>query len=290
MVSINSQSLSRQRVLIVGCGDIGRRLAQSLPAQDYDVTGLRRQPPMDTPWLRYLACDLADLGRLSALLQDPYDIVVITLTPSERSDEGYYRAYVQGCQQLMAAMRANHWAPRRLLFVSSTAVYAQQQGHWVDEDSPTEPQDFNGRRILEAENSLINSEFNCTMLRFSGLYGDNRRNLLEQVRLGSAPTGQYFSNRIHIADAVRSLVHLIQLPQPLAPIYLVSDSNPTPMHQVVAWLAAALGVSLPSSTPGPSEHTGKRCSNRRLLESGFRLDYASYKEGYSAMLEHLDRR
>lgn len=273
----------KERVLIVGCGDIGHRLAQCLPQVIYEVIGLRRNPPVDASFLHYQACDVTNAEELAEVLRQDFSVIVISMTPSERSDAGYQRAYVQTCQNLVNGLQAQSLKPRLLIFVSSSAVYAQMDGGWVDENSLAEPDGFTGKRLLEAEAIIQNSGYANTIVRFSGIYGPNRNRLIEQVRQGKASASEHFTNRIHADDCARSLAHLIELNrkgQKLQPIYLATDSAPVPMVEVVTWLAEQMGVKEFLSETATNERGNKRCSNQRLLDSGFMFRYPSFKDGY----------
>ncbi len=286
-MAMNSQSLSKERVLIVGCGDIGQRLAACLPQDLYAVTGLRRHPPADLSHLQYRQCNVSDRTQLASVLQENFSIIIITMTPSERSDAGYERAYVQACANLVDALSAQSLKPRLLIFVSSSAVYGQMEGEWVDESSPTEPEGFSGKRLLEAEAIIHNSGFENTVVRFSGIYGPGRNRLIEQVRQSKASASPHFTNRIHAEDCARCLAHLIDLNRhgkKMEPVYLASDSSPAPMVEVVTWLAQQMSVKDFLSDSATNERGNKRCSNRRLLESGFVFRYPTYKCGYSDLL------
>jgi nucleoside-diphosphate-sugar epimerase len=284
---INSQSLSKAQVLIVGCGDIGQRLAQCLPQDIYEVTGLRRNPPADLPYLRYQACDVTNAEAFAEVLKQDFAVIVISMTPSERSDAGYEQAYVQSCRNLVDGLAAQSLKPRLVMFVSSTAVYGQMDGSWVDESSPTEPESFSGKRLLEAESIIQNSGFSNTSVRFSGIYGPNRNRLIEQVKQKRASASTHITNRIHADDCARSLAHLIERNRAgdkLEPVYLATDSTPVAMIDVVTWLAQQMGVADFLSDEAVNERGNKRCSNQRLLASGFVLRYPSFKEGYAAVL------
>jgi nucleoside-diphosphate-sugar epimerase len=285
-MAMNSQSLSKEGVLIVGCGDIGLRLAKCLPQDIYEITGLRRHPPEDTSFLRYQTCDVTDSDQFARVLKQNFAVIVISMTPSERSDLGYQKAYVQTCQNLLTGLRAFQKSPL-LIFVSSTAVYGQMDGEWVDEDSPTEPEGFSGKRLLEAESIIIGSEFPSTIVRFSGIYGPGRNRLIEQVRQAKASASIHITNRIHADDCARCLAHLIELNRKgtqLQPIFLASDSAPTPMLEVVSWLAEQLGAKDFFSPNATNERGNKRCSNQRLLDSGFAFNYPTFKDGYAQVL------
>lgn len=283
---MNSQSLSKEQVLIVGCGDIGERLAQCLPRDMYEVTGLRRNPPTDSSLLRYQACDVNDSAQLATVLTQDFAVIVITMTPGERSDAGYERAYVQTCRNLVNALKTRPCKPL-LVFVSSSAVYAQVDGSWVNESSLTQPDSFSGKRLLEAEAIIQQSTYPNTIVRFSGIYGPNRHRLIEQVRQGKASASTHFTNRIHADDCARSLAHLIDIyrkGEMLQAVYLATDSSPAPMVEVVTWLAGQMGVEDFLSDDATNERGNKRCSNQRLLDSEFVLRYPTYKEGYAVML------
>jgi nucleoside-diphosphate-sugar epimerase len=287
---MNSQSLSKEQVLIVGCGDIGRRLAHWLPQDKYEVTGLRRNPPENLPFLRYQACDVTNASEFGEILRQDFAVIVISMTPSERSDTGYQRAYVQTCQNLVDALQAQSLKPRLLIFVSSSAVYGQLDGSWVDESSPTEPDSFSGKRLLEAEAIIQNSGFSSTIVRFSGIYGPNRNRLIEQVRQKKASASPYITNRIHADDCAGSLAHLIELNRDgldVLPIYLATDNLPIAMIDVVTWLAQQMGVTDFLSDQATNERGNKRCSNQRLLDSGYVFHYPTFKEGYAAVLAEL---
>lgn len=286
-MAMNSQSLSKEQVLIVGCGDIGWRLAQCLPQDNYEVTGVRRNPPDDLPFLRYQACDVTNVSEFGEVLRQDFAVIVISMTPSERSDAGYQRAYVQTCQNLVDELRAQSLKPRLLIFVSSSAVYGQIDGSWVDEKSPTEPDGYSGKRLLEAEAIIHNSSYPHTIVRFSGIYGPNRNRLIEQVRQGKASASTHITNRIHADDCAGSLAHLIDLSrngQDVQPVYLATDSAPVAMIDVVTWLAKQMGIADFLSDEATNERGNKRCSNRRLLDSGYVFRYPTFKEGYAAVL------
>lgn len=280
-----------QKLLILGCGDIGRRLAQQLAPRGYRVTGLRRSPCADLPYLHYRQGDAAEAACLDGLLREGFDVILLTMTPAERSDAGYQRAYVRSCQQLAASLERQGQRPRLLVFVSSTSVYGQDDGSWVDESSPCCPTSFSGSRLLEAEQVIQacgeRLGIASCILRPSGIYGPGRQRLIEQVRAGRASTGSGYTNRIHADDLAGALAHLIerQRQQPLAPLYLASDSAPSPMAEVVAWLAQQMGVKDYLATSTQGERGNKRICNRRLLDAGFQLRYPDYRTGYTELLQ-----
>jgi nucleoside-diphosphate-sugar epimerase len=288
---IGYAKVNSEKLLIVGCGDLGQRLAARLAPEGYAITGVRRQPPENTNDVTYVAGDTADASSLKAIVSEGFDVIVVTMTPSERGDEGYRQAYVQTCQHLVAGLKATAQKPRLLLYVSSTGVYGQSEGEWVDESSPTEPKRDSGRRLLEAEGIITKSGLPHCIVRFSGIYGPGRNRFVEQVRQGRATLSARYTNRIHSEDCAGVMAHLIERQRqgkPIAPLYLASDCAPTPMAEVVNWLSMQLRVNEARFAPEPKGR-GKRCLNRRLRDSGYEFQYPDYRAGYTALLAQEGR-
>ena len=286
------------RILIAGCGDIGATLGQSLSAAGHEVWGLKRHPADLPPGIQPLAADLTDPATLN-VLPPALDGVVYSAAAAGFSEAAYQAAYATGVQNLLDALRRAGQQPHRLLFTSSTSVYAQHQGEWVDEDSPAEAGGFSGRCIRAGEQRMWDSPWPAVAVRFGGIYGPGRTRLIESVRAGTAtrPAGPpLYTNRIHRDDCARVLEHLLFLPDP-APLYLAVDDDPAPLGEVLSWLATQLGVPEPPLAANPPLKPGaeigdpalrmrasKRCRNARLRASGFQFRYPSYRDGYAALL------
>jgi nucleoside-diphosphate-sugar epimerase len=278
------------RCLIAGCGYVGAALGALLASEGHTVFGLRRHALQMPPGVEPLEADLgvpASLARLPGAL----DFVFYLASPGGADDALYRSAYVDGLRNLQAALARQSQQPRRLLFASSTAVYGQHEGEWVDESSPAEPVDFRGRRLLEAERLLGSGPVPGIAVRFGGIYGPRRTGLVAQVRGGRAvirPGPPHYTNRIHRDDCAGVLRHLMQLEGP-EPVYLGVDSEPADEAAVLRWLAGALGAAEPrlgaeGERHGRERRTSKRCRNHRLLASGYGFLYPSFREGYRAIL------
>lgn len=278
--------MNSEKLLIIGCGDLGRRLARRLDNLPYQCVGLRRHPADDSADLHYLAADATDAAALSRVVASNYDVIVITMTPAERSDDGYREAYVHTSQHLLAALKSRQCTPRLVIFASSTGVYGQNDGSWVDEVSPTRPESFTGRRMLEAEQVWRSSGLPHCILRFSGIYGPGRNRLIDQVRAGRPASNAGFTNRIHADDCAGVMAHIIESQREGATVpslLLASDCAPAPAEEVSAWLAQRMG--LPPPPAGESTiHSNKRCRNHWLLALGYRFIYPDYQTGYAAIL------
>ena len=279
------------RILIAGCGDIGVATGQLLADDGHDVVGLRRHPPATDNKIRYIKADLSNSADLEKL-DSGFDLVIYILTPDDRSEQAYRNVFEIGVAKLLNFFSVNN-PDARFIFVSSTSVYGQMHGEWVDEESVTEPARITGKIILQAERAfLAHCSSNC-IIRFSGIYGRNRSRLLDLVARGGEVQYQpaYYTNRIHRDDCVavlRFLSNKMIAGADLEPVYLASDDDPAAKWDVFNDLADKLGVEPPEKVILPQDSDqNKRCSNRRLKQLGYEFLYKSYREGYDC-IERLD--
>lgn len=283
------------RTLIAGCGYLGSSLGQRLLLDAHSVWGLRRRAGALPAGLRAIEADLAIPNTLRELPGD-LDYVVYSVAPAGPDEPLYRSACVDGLRNLLEALRVGGQHPSRLLYVSSTGVYGQEKGEWVDETSPAEPPHFTGRRLLEGEALALGGPFPASVLRLGGIYGPRRTGLLDRVRSGRAiyrASPPRYVNRFHLADCVGALRHLLTLPDP-APVYLGVDDDPADERTVLQWMSGALGAPPPRAA-GPEEEEvegkrgrgNKRCKNARLKASGYRLAYPTFREGYRELIETM---
>ena len=195
--------------------------------------------------------------------------------------------FVDGLRNVLAALDASHL--QRIVFVSSSAVYGEHRGGWVDEDTPPAPQGFNGRILLEAEALLAARPESATALRLAGLYGppaatDRAAAFGPGRRARRAP---HWANRIHIDDAAAAVAHLALLPA-VAPVYIGCDDTPLPLHELYAADRLA-GAPAPRIAPAPANVGSKKLSNARLRASGLRLQWPDSRPGYAALLAEGER-
>ncbi|MDR5866493.1 SDR family oxidoreductase [Halomonas koreensis] len=275
--------------LILGCGDIGTTLGRELRASGHRVVGVRRRAErLADSGIEGVSADLGDAQALAGL--PDADILVYVVSADRFEEDAYRAAYPDGLKAVLAEFGARKRAPRHVFFVSSTSVYAQQDGETVDEASPAEPTGFSGQLMREAERALVEHALPGSAVRFSGIYGPGRDRLIRQVGEGriapASPT--MYSNRIHRDDCAGVLAHLIGralVGEPLHDLYLASDCEPAPLHEVMAWLAKQLKVEATETIQSPlRRRASKRCDNARLLESGYRFRFPTFREGYVQVL------
>ncbi len=195
----------------------------------------------------------------------------------------------------MLARRKFDWVG----YLSTTGVYGDRGGDWVDEESPLEPSTARGHRRLEAERTwqvLLDAQ----LFRLAGIYGPGR-NQLVSLRDGTAKRivkpGQVFS-RIHVDDIAGVLSASVAAPNP-GRAYNVCDDEPAPPQDVVAFAAELLGMQPPPEIPFAEADLSpmaasfyaesKRVSNLRIKqELGYQLLYPSYREGLRALVADED--
>ena len=277
------------RVLIVGYGKLGSAFAQITRAAGHECWAISRSG-RDAPHATMLRGDVTDPATIPKL--DPVDAVVYCVSATERTDAGYRDAYPVGLRNIVNALHDSSEATR-LLFVSSTGVYGQDDGSWVDESAATTPTRFQGARMVEAEHIALDSGLTASCLRLGGIYGPERTYLLDSVKRGAVQLDsqvRHWTNRIHSHDAARAMLHVLGLER--APQLLnVCDCEPALRDDVLRWIAARTGVSSQAPTEGGSEvlprpETGKRVSVARLLDTGFAHAYPTFREGYGALPDH----
>jgi nucleoside-diphosphate-sugar epimerase len=201
--------------------------------------------------------------------------------------------------QLAARARQLKWAA----YLSTTGVYGDHSGGWVDEDTPLTPNTERGEKRVEAEAQWLalwhETGFPIHLFRLAGIYGPGRNQLLS-VLDGSArriiKPGQVFS-RIHVEDIARVLVASMAHPHP-GRAYNVCDDEACPPQDVIAHAATLLGRPVPPDIPfadaelSPMARSfyadSKRVSNARIkAELGVTLAYPTYREGLAALAKGL---
>jgi nucleoside-diphosphate-sugar epimerase len=282
--------MSAPSVLIAGCGDVGSRLATQLLAGGWEVHGLRRNVSRLPKGVIGVAGDLFNKDCPQTWPIGAVDYLVYCAAATEHDEAGYRAAYIQGLQHVLEWLDDYGQVPSRLLFVSSSSVYGQQEGEWVDETSPAVATGYSGRVLLEAEQIALNSGIPASIVRLTGIYGPGRERLLTQVREGYrvAVDPPLYANRIHADDAAGLMTYLLEAHQrgvKLDDVYIGVDDAPVALADVVGWLREYMGVTEWAEDASVRRTGSKRCSNARAKALGWVPKYPSFREGYAAILE-----
>lgn len=277
------------QILILGYGDIGHRVAKQLVSTGAGVTGVCRTPDTKPrhPDINLIAADITNEQELYALFEQRWDHVIMTLTPAASGDDRYHQGYVVPCRHLQQVLAQQAHQPS-IVYISSTGVYAQRDGEWIDEQSQTEPVSTSGKALLQAETLIRSLPGAHVILRCSGIYGDGRDFMLRQVAANSVQLRTSWTNRIHQDDVAGFIVHLITKVSDPHSVYLLNDDVPVRQYEIYQWLAQQMKVTLDGEINKSVGLRGsKRCQNKRMKDTGYSLQYPSYRKGYQAMLESL---
>src|SRR5262245_18366421 len=268
--------------LILGCGYLGRVVARLWLAEGRRVAALTRSRPDE---LRALGVEpiLGDVTDPATLRLPSVDTVLYAIGMDRSAGRSMRDVYVGGLTNVLNALPA----PRRFVYVSSTSVYGQTGGEWVDEDSPTEPAEESGRVVLECERILRERLRDAIILRFAGIYGPGRIIKKSAVERGEtlATDPDRLINLIHVEDGARAVVAAAEQ-GPLGTTYNISDGNPVTRREFYTAMAELLGSPAPRlklPLPGSASRQGRtnwRVANRRMRQDlGVELQYPDYTQG-----------
>ena len=281
--------------LIVGCGDLGTRVGVTLHGRGWQVAGVRRDISRLPKGIAGYEANYTAPHSLDFMAAQQPDFILATFTPADRSLSGYESGFVLAMTNLLAGLGDHR--PRHILAVSSTRVFAETAGGWVNEDSPLSTDDPRACILARAEQQLLDSGMSASVIRLAGLYGAPGGRLLSRVASGKLCSAQpvQYSNRIHRDDGAGFLAHLLlraAAGESLGRVYIGVDDKPAPQYEVETWLAAQLGAGRQAdsglgdgdkpSVPAAAQH--KRCRNKALHDSGYRLLYPCYQSGYRDVL------
>lgn len=277
------------KVLIIGCGFVGERLADQLHAAGHEVFGVTHSPSSASrlaeskPWPT-AACDISQEASVQALkthlesLNALPQVLVHCASSGKGGAEMYQAVYVDGMAHLVSV-----FSTAFPIFVGSTSVYPQVDGNEVDETSPAEPSRETGQLLLAAEK--LSLEHGGAVARLAGIYGPGRSFVLKHLLEGksgievneTAPDGRLL-NQIHADDAASAIAHLVT--SKLTDIYNVVDDGQLPQRAFLEKLAPLFGLTTPAEkSPDPNRKRGwthKRVSNAKLRAAGWAPKYPDY--------------
>lgn len=269
-------------VVLAGCGDLGTEVGLRFAAAGREVLGLRRTPEKLPQNITGYGIDLT---RERPALPADTDVVIIALTADRRNERGYRETFLGGVSNILDAI-GDAGARPRVLFVSSTSVYGNAGGDRVDENTPPTPAGDTASVLVRTERELHDRIPEAIVLRPAGIYGPSRNTLIEQVRSGTAVIrpGPEYTNRIHRDDVAAAIVRLMTAVSHPARIYIGADHEPVDRGHLLRFIADELDVAHPPVDYSATAAPGKRCTNQRLLDTGFRFTYPTFREGYRAVL------
>ena len=269
--------------LIIGCGYLGRRVAALWQAHGKRVRALTRTK----------SNELSGLGIepiVGDVLSPPHPLpqaatVLYAVGLDRSSGRSQREVYVDGLRNVLNALPP----PQRFIYVSSTSVYGQTDGSWVDEVSLTEPLEESGRIVLEAEQMLRSRLPDAIILRFAGIYGPGRMIRRAAIEKGEPLVGDFdkLINLIHVDDGAQSVLAAEERGKP-GETYLIADGCPVTRREFYSFMAQLLKAPPPTFETANDSHpkddrANRRISNRKMLQQlGLVLRFADYRSGLAA--------
>jgi nucleoside-diphosphate-sugar epimerase len=282
--------------LIVGCGYLGLRVAERWLESGHEVyvvtRSAERAGQLQQLGLWPVVADVLsdDIQTLADL--PPIETLLYAVGFDRSAGRTIDAVYVEGLRNTLAAMSPE---TGRVIYVSSTGVYGDNDGDWVDEETPCHPQRPGGKACLAAEQLLQQHPLGdkSIVLRMAGIYGPGRIPRVEQILAGQvipAPA-EGFLNLIHVDDACRVVLAAEQLAQPPR-MYVVSDGHPCARRDYFVELARLLGAPAPQfEEPSPETPVAQRASadkrvrnTRMVAELAVDLRHPTYREGLAAVV------
>ena len=287
------------KLIILGCGYVGKALARLAKSKGHDVLGVVRseksKQECESVGIPSVVFDIFSSDW--SILPNDFDAVVYAASTGGGGPDAYTLAYDLGVKN------AIRWAEKSkascFIFTSSTGVYRQDDGSRVTEESIAGGETI-ADIILVGEKSVLDSKIKHTrVLRLGGLYGPNRHHILNQLKRGENVFGgrtDHLINYLHREDAASSILAAC-LNGPNGPrIYNITDGHPVRKDELIKWIAQELGLPEPLFDPaapaGPRMQRGNRTqpsrfvdNSRALTELVWKPSFATVQDGMKSILD-----
>ena len=268
------------RILIAGCGYVGEATADLFQSAGWNIEGWVHSKEsaarLSVKPYSIRVLDISQRGEVTKRAGG-FDAVIHCASSRGGDAEAYRQIYLNGARHLLET-----FPQAKILFTSSTSVYAQRDGSRVTEESETKPLRETSRILLDVEKLIL--EKGGIVARLAGIYGPGRSALVSKFLNGTAtidPQNDRFVNQVHRDDIASALFLLLnQEAQTSAQIYNVVDDQPLLQSECYRWLAQRLNRPLPptrkSEQPRRRGDSNKRVSNTKLHQLGWTPVYPTF--------------
>ena len=270
------------RILIAGCGYVGQATADLFHSAGWDVEGwIASGKSAAALSAKPYPISQIDISKHDQVANHPgrFDAVIHSASTRGGGVDDYQQIYLNGARNLL-----DRFAGIRVLFTSSTSVYAQRDGSWVTEESEAKPVRETGRILLETENLVLGR--GGIVIRLAGIYGPGRSALLSKFLAGTAiidPENDRFVNQVHRDDAASAIFRLLTQQAQGTQVFNVVDDQPMLQSDCYRWLAQRLNRPLPSTAKSTTQRkrgdSNKRVSNAKLRHLDWVPKYPAFAEG-----------
>lgn len=255
-------------ILFIGYGKTSQRVAKQLFQHGHQITTISRSAKTDT----FATHLIQDVHQLDVSQLAPIDVVYVLLAPSRQSPlsslDAYQQTYVDSVQPIVHALKSH--PIKRIIVLSSTRVYGENSGEYIDDETVPKPSDEQGRLLLKME-QLYQQAFpeQCIIVRPTGIYGTSTIRMQKLAETTKSYPNVHWSNRIHIDDLAGFLAFLLHV-EHTEKSYICTNNQAQPLHERILELQRAM--HLPELVLESQQVTGKRIYAGRMVESGFKLN------------------
>ena len=262
-------------IVFIGYGKTSERVAQQLFTQ-HQISSISLSPKHDV-YATHYAQDVHDLD-LSYLA--PIDVAYVLLSPKQSSLEAYQHTYLDSVEPIVQALKSH--PIQRVIVVSSTRVYGENQGERIDDESTIYPSDAQGAVLYEMEQRWQAAyPKECIIIRPTGIYGTSVARMIKLAQTTHNYPHIHYSNRIHLDDLASFLAFMFHVKHP-EKSYIVSNNQPLPLHHIIAWFQQQL--ALPELVLDSDRLSGKRIYATYLQQMGFQLQHEDCFADYLKLL------
>jgi nucleoside-diphosphate-sugar epimerase len=269
------------RILIAGCGYVGQAAADLFHTAGWVVEGWTRSArsaaSLSAKPYPVRDVDISEPAQVAKCV-GTFDAVIHCASSRGGDAEIYRQLYLDGARNFLEIFPKS-----KVLFTSSTSVYAQRDGSWVTEESATKPMRETSRILLEAERAVLNR--GGIVARLAGIYGPGRSALLSKFLAGTAifdSENDRFINQVHRDDIASALFFLLSRKTEGAQIYNVIDDQPILQSECYRWLAQRLNRPAPpigkAKEPRKRGNSNKRVSNAKLRRLGWMPQHPNFAD------------
>lgn len=286
--------------VILGCGYVGIELGRRL---DGEVIGVRRSQEgieeIEEAGVTGIQANLTDPEKLDVI--PDAETLIFAASSGGRGADAAREIYVEGQRIALDHFADREQPPDRYVYTSSTGVYGDHDGAWVDETTPIDPTTEKTEVLAEAEEIALESdEIDGTVARLAGIYGPDRYRLHRYIE---GPVTEGYLNMIHRDDIAGSIEYLLTEGLARDEVVLVVDDEPVSKWEFADWLAEECGLDSPpkqtkeerledgdlSEAARRRILTSKRCDNAKLRKLGYEFEYPTFREGYRERIETYRR-
>lgn len=281
---------TQKKILILGCGYLGRQLLIDAQNLGFTVDTLTRNPEtchslQSIGANKTLAYHLDDASWHTKISAEHYHAIILCVGSSESTEMGYQKSYIHGLSSAIS------WMQRfkgKILYTSSISVYGDEEGAEVNENTTPKPQSWRGEIILKSESILTKAKPEQTYIfRLGGIYGMTRNTFLQnRGRRNNQSNTDYYLNLIHLEDASLALLSCIQKTEITNKCFNLTDNHPVLRSELDHFTQSLQSESRNCPSKRPTNRNRKNPANRRIDSSRIQREL-NWKPKYSLVIEAI---